>query len=63
MKHISFLSHLKAKQEGGLQVGTILSEGKAYELKAAGVDFKVGMGGEVVKDLLSKVDIDILIET
>ena len=32
--------------------GTILSEAKAHELKAAGVDFKVGMGGEVVKDLL-----------
>ena len=47
-------------QEGGLQVGTILSEGKAHELKAAGVDFKAGMGGEVIKDLLSKVDIDTL---
>tara|TARA_B100001971_G_scaffold214585_1_gene252849 strand:- start:54703 stop:58821 length:4119 start_codon:yes stop_codon:yes gene_type:complete len=47
-------------QEGGLQVGTILSEAKAHELKAAGVDFKAGMGGEVVKDLLSKVDIDTL---
>jgi DNA-directed RNA polymerase subunit beta' len=47
-------------QEGGLQIGTILSEGKAHELKAAGVDFKAGMGGEVVKDLLSKVDIDTL---
>lgn len=47
-------------QEGGLQVGTILSEAKAHELKAAGVDFKAGMGGEVVKELLAKVDIDTL---
>jgi DNA-directed RNA polymerase subunit beta' len=47
-------------QDGGLQIGTILSEAKAHELKAAGVDFRVGMGGEVVKDLLSKLDIDTL---
>ncbi len=47
-------------QDGGLQIGTILSEAKAMELKAAGVDFKVGIGGEVVKDLLSKVDLDTL---
>ena len=47
-------------QDGGLQVGSILSEAKAYELKAAGVDFKVGMGGEVVQDMLSKVDLDTL---
>ena len=47
-------------QDGGIQIGSILSEGKAHELKAAGVDFKVGMGGEVVKDLLSKVDLDTL---
>jgi DNA-directed RNA polymerase subunit beta' len=47
-------------QEGGLQVGTILSEAKYHELKAAGVEFSAGMGGEVVKDLLSKVDLDTL---
>jgi DNA-directed RNA polymerase subunit beta' len=47
-------------QDGGLQIGSILSEAKAMELKAAGVDFKVGMGGEVIKDLLSKVDLDTL---
>jgi len=46
--------------EGGLPVGTILSEQKFHELKSANVDFKAGMGGEVVKDLLGKVDIDIL---
>ncbi|MBD66794.1 MAG: DNA-directed RNA polymerase subunit beta' [Halobacteriovoraceae bacterium] len=48
------------EQEGGIQIGSILSEAKAYELKAAGVDIKVGMGGEVIKDLLSKVDLDTL---
>ena len=47
-------------QDGGLQIGSILSEAKAMELKAAGVDFKVGMGGEVIKDLLAKVDLDTL---
>jgi DNA-directed RNA polymerase subunit beta' len=44
-------------QDGGLDVGTILAEQKAYELKEAGVDFKVGMGGEVVQSLLSKIDV------
>jgi DNA-directed RNA polymerase subunit beta' len=47
-------------QDGGLNLGTILTETKYHELKEAGVDFKAGMGGEIVKDLLSKVDIDIL---
>ncbi len=47
-------------QDGGLNIGTILSEVKFHELKAAGVDFKAAMGGEVVKELLAKVDIDIL---
>src|SRR6478752_3966119 len=53
-------SSATGEQDGGLSVGTILSEQKFHELKAANVDFKAGMGGEVVKDLLSKVDIDIL---
>ncbi|MDH4466942.1 MAG: DNA-directed RNA polymerase subunit beta' [Bacteriovoracaceae bacterium] len=47
-------------QEGGLSIGVILSEQKAHELKEAGVTFKAGMGGEVVKDLLEKVDLDVL---
>ncbi|MCB9094927.1 MAG: DNA-directed RNA polymerase subunit beta' [Halobacteriovoraceae bacterium] len=47
-------------QDGGLQIGTILSEQKAYELTEAGVEFKVGMGGEVVKKMLAKVDLDLL---
>ena len=47
-------------QDGGIQIGSILSEAKAYDLKTAGVDIKIGMGGEVIKDLLGKVDIDTL---
>ena len=47
-------------QEGGLQTGVILTEAKYHELKSAGIDFRAGMGGEVIKELLQKVDIDIL---
>jgi len=46
-------------QEGGLQIGDILSEQKYFELKEASIDFKVGMGGEVIKTMLGKVDIDL----
>jgi DNA-directed RNA polymerase subunit beta' len=46
--------------EGGLTTGSIITEQKALELREAGVKFKVGMGGEVVKDLLSKIDLDLL---
>ncbi len=46
--------------DGGLAVGSILTEQKFAELKAASVDFKAGMGGEIVKELLAKVDLDIL---
>lgn len=47
-------------QDGGLAVGSTLTEQKFHEMKAAGIDFRAGMGGEVVKELLSKVDLDIL---
>ena len=47
-------------QEGGLQVGTMLSEQKTHELKEAGVKFKVGMGGEIIKEMLQRIDLDIL---
>ncbi len=46
-------------QEGGLEIGTILSEGKCTELREAGIDFKVGMGGEVIKRMLGNIDIDL----
>ncbi len=48
-----------AEQEGGLHIGTILSEQKCNELKEAGVEFKVGMGGGVIKKLLGNLDIDL----
>jgi DNA-directed RNA polymerase subunit beta' len=47
-------------QDGGLAVGSILTEQKFHELKAAGIEFRAGMGGETVKELLGKVDLDIL---
>jgi len=47
-------------QEGGLQVGSIQTEQKYYELKEAGVKFKAGMGGETLKELLGKIDVDLL---
>ena len=53
-------SSATAEADGGLEVGTILSEQKYAELKTANLDFKAGMGGEIVKDLLAKVDLDIL---
>ncbi|MBF0359673.1 MAG: DNA-directed RNA polymerase subunit beta' [Oligoflexia bacterium] len=46
-------------QEGGLQVGQVITEQQYFELKEAGVEFDAGMGGEVVKELLRKVDLDI----
>src|SRR6187455_1729701 len=35
-----------AEAEGGLAVGSILTEQKFHELKAANIEFKAGMGGE-----------------
>ncbi len=45
--------------DGGLKVGQIVSEQQYNDLKEQGVDFEAGMGGEVVKELLRKVDIDL----
>lgn len=45
--------------EGGLKMGQVVTEQQFFELKEQGVDFEAGMGGEVVKDLLRKVDLDI----
>ena len=44
--------------EGGLKVGQIISEQQHEELKEQGVEFEAGMGGEVIKKLLKKVDVD-----
>ncbi len=44
--------------EGGLEVGRVITEQQYYELKEQAVDFEAGMGGEVVQELLQKLDID-----
>jgi DNA-directed RNA polymerase subunit beta' len=41
-----------------LAVGAIVSEQRYQELKATNAKFKVGMGGEVVKELMTKIDLD-----
>ncbi|MCY4643759.1 MAG: DNA-directed RNA polymerase subunit beta' [Bacteriovoracales bacterium] len=46
-------------QNGGLDIGTVITEQQYTELKEGGITFKAGMGGEVVKDLLKKIDLDI----
>ncbi|AYF45902.1 MULTISPECIES: DNA-directed RNA polymerase subunit beta' [unclassified Halobacteriovorax] len=45
--------------EGGLDVGRVISEQQYWELKDQGIDFEAGMGGEIVQELLSKLDIDL----
>ena len=46
-------------KSGGLEVGMVITEQQYNELKEGGIDFKAGMGGEVVKDLLKKIDLDV----
>ncbi len=43
-----------------LEAGMLLSETKYMDLKSAGIEFKAGIGGEVIRDLLTKVDLDLL---
>ena len=45
--------------EGGLKVGQVITEQQYYELKEQNIEFEAGMGGEVVKSLLKKVDLDL----
>lgn len=45
--------------DGGLDIGRVITEQQYAELKEQGVDFEAGMGGEIVKDLLRKVDLDL----
>ncbi len=51
-------SSATAGMDGGLEVGRVISEQQFYDLKEQGVEFEAGMGGEVVKTLLQKLDID-----
>ncbi|MFT6068617.1 MAG: DNA-directed RNA polymerase subunit beta' [Bacteriovoracaceae bacterium] len=46
-------------EEAGLEVGAVISEQLYADLKEKGIKFEAGMGGETVKELLRKVDIDI----
>ncbi|ATH09319.1 DNA-directed RNA polymerase subunit beta' [Halobacteriovorax marinus] len=46
-------------QDGGLEVGRVITEQQYYELKEQGIEFEAGMGGEIVKDMLRKVDLDL----
>lgn len=46
-------------KEGGLDVGMIISEQQCRELRDGGIEFKAGIGGEVIKDLLKKIDLDV----
>ena len=45
--------------EGGLEIGRVITEQQYFELKESGVEFEAGMGGEVVKEMLRKLDIDL----
>ncbi|MGB0452309.1 MAG: DNA-directed RNA polymerase subunit beta' [Bacteriovoracaceae bacterium] len=48
-----------ADVEGGLEVGRVITEQQYQELKEQGVDFEAGMGGEIVKDMLRKIDLEL----
>ena len=45
--------------EKGLEVGRVITEQQYNELKEQGIKFEAGMGGNTIKEMLSKVDIDI----
>ena len=45
--------------DGGLRIGQVISEQQFAELKEQGIEFEAGMGGDTVKDLLRKVDLDL----
>ena len=44
--------------DGGLEVGRVISEQQYAELKEQGVQFEAGMGGEVVREMLKRIDLD-----
>lgn len=45
--------------DGGLDVGRVITEQQYSDLKEQGVEFEAGMGGEVIKEMLRRVDLDI----
>jgi len=46
--------------DGGLEVGKVISEQQYQELKEQGIEFEAGMGGQTIKELLKKLDLDII---
>ena len=46
--------------DGGLEVGRVISEQQYAELKEQGIEFEAGMGGQTIKELLKKLDLDIV---
>jgi DNA-directed RNA polymerase subunit beta' len=48
------------EQEGGLDIGRVLTEQQVFELREANVDFEVGMGGDTIKTLLKQLDLDLV---
>ncbi len=53
------ISASEAAQNAGLEVGKVISEQVYFELKEKGIEFEAGMGGEVIRDLLRKIDLDL----
>lgn len=45
--------------DGGLDIGRVISEQQYQELKEQGVNFEAGMGGETIKEILRKLDLDL----
>jgi DNA-directed RNA polymerase subunit beta' len=46
--------------DGGLEVGRVVTEQQFQELKEQGVEFEAGMGGQTIKELLRKLDLDLI---
>ena len=46
-------------QDGGLDIGKVISEQQYHELKESGSEFTAGMGGVNIKKMLAKVDVDL----
>ena len=44
--------------EAGLEEGRVITEQQFLELKEAGIEFEAGMGGDVVKEMLRRLDLD-----
>ncbi len=45
--------------DGGLKIGQVISEQQYFDLKEQGIEFEAGMGGDTIKELLRKVDVDL----